>query len=369
MRARILAAFLITLAGLTGCIKGTKQFVYVTGQSSNEVFGFHQNGDGSLSPMGNPNFGTGSQPTSVVIHSPGDFAYISNFAGDNVTLLAVNKGNGELTVPVSNLVIAPPTPPNIFNTGTGPIAMAISPTDPFLYVLNQGSATISAFTIDPGTGDLGLISGPAVSTPAAPQSIAISPKGNFVFVANPAAGTVSVFAVSTTAGSKGALSAVGAPVSMGTGATPNFVTVDASGRFLYVADPAHNAVLGFAIQSGGTLAAIAGSPFTAGAQPTALASDPQGSFLFAANSGSNNVSAYVIDSNTGALGQTSGSPFATGGTGPGFVAAIGGYVYVADQTSNDVAAFLIGPAGQLTKVNGSPFNVAVSPAWIAAISE
>jgi len=369
MRARIFAAILITLAGLTGCIKGNKQFVYVTGQTSNQVFGFQQSGDGSLAPMGNPNFGTGSQPTAVVIHAPGDFAYITNFAGNNVTLLDVNKGNGELSVPVSTLVIPPPTPPNIFNTGIGPIAMAISPTDPFLYVLNQGAATISAFTIDPGTGDLGLISGPAVPTPVAPQSIAISPKGNFVFVASPSTGNVAVFAVSTAAGSKGSLSAVGAPLNMGAGATPNFVTVDAGGRFLYVADTAHNTVLGFAIQSGGTLAAIAGSPFAAGTQPKAIASDAQGAFLFVANSGSNNVSAYVIDSATGALGQASGSPFPTGGTGPGFVAAIGGYVYVGDQGTNDVAAFLVGPAGQLSAVKGSPFNVAVSPAWISTLSQ
>lgn len=365
MRARILAALIMTLAGLTGCIKGPKQFIYVTGQGSNEVFGFQQHGDGAITPMGTPNFATGSQPTAVVFHAPGDFAYISNFAGDNVTLLNVNKGNGELSVPVSTLVVPPPTPPNIFNAGTGPVAMAISPTSPFLYVLNQGSANISAFTIDPGTGNLGAIAGSPFATPAAPQSIAISPKGNFLFVSNPAAGTVSGFAID----SKGVLSPAGPAVSMGAGATPAFVTVDGSGRFLFVADSAHNAVLGFTIQTNGSLTTIAGSPFSAGLQPKAITSDPQGSFLFVANSGSNDVSVYVIDSASGALGQISGSPFATGGQGPGYLVTSVGYLYVADQTSNDVAAFLIGPTGKLSAVKGSPVNVAVSPAWITALSE
>ena len=55
---------------------------------------------------------------------------------------------------------------------------------------------------------------------------------------------------------------------MGAGATPVFVTVDASSRFLYVSDPAHNSVLGFSIQSN-SLTAITGSPFAAGSQPLA----------------------------------------------------------------------------------------------------
>ncbi len=368
MKARILAALFITLT-LTGCIKGSKQFIYVTGQGTNQVFGFVLHGDGSITPMGTPNFATGSQPSSIVIHPPGDFAYITNFAGNNVTLLNVNTGNGELTVPPTTAVVPPPTPPNIFNAGNGPIAAAVSPTDPFLYVLNQTSGTISGFTIDPGSGNLGLASGSPFTVPAAPKSIAISPKGNFLYVSNPAAGTVSIFAISAAQGSKGSLSAVGAPVSVGVGATPVFLTIDPSGRFLYAADPAHNAVLGFSIQSGGTLTAITGSPFAAGLQPGAVLADPGGAFLFASNFGSNDVSVFVIDSASGALGQISGSPFATGGGGPGFMTSNGSYLYVADQTTNDVAAFLIGAGGKLSAVKGSPFNVAVSPTWLTSASE
>lgn len=369
MKARILAALFITLASLTGCIKGSKQFIYVTGQGTNQIFGFIQHGDGSISPMGTPNFATGSQPSSIVIHPPGDFAYITNFAGNNVTLLDVNTGNGELTVPATTAVVPPPTPPNIFNAGNGPIAAAVSPTDPFLYVVNQTSGTISGFTIDPGSGNLGLATGSPFPAGTSPLSIAISPKGNFLYVSNPAAGTVSIFAISTAQGSQGALSAVGLPVSVGAGATPVFLTIEPSGRFLYIADPAHNAVLGFAIQSNGTLTAITGSPFAAGLQPGAVLADPQGAFLFAANFGSNDVSVFVIDSASGALGQITGSPFATGGRGPGFMASTGSFLYVADQTTNDMAAFLVGAGGKLSAVPGSPFNVAVSPTWITSVSE
>ena len=366
MKARILAALLIATAGLTGCIKGSKQFLYVTGPASNEVFGFIQHSDGSITPMGNPNFATGSQPSSIVIHPPGDFAYIANFAGNNVTLLDVNSGNGQLSVPVSTLVVPPPTPPNIFNTGTGPVAMAIAPGAPFLYVLNQGSANISAFTIDPGNGNLGAVTNSPFTVPAAPQAIVISPKGNFLYVSNPAANSISGFSVDT---SKGSLTSLGAPLVLGTGVTPVFMTINPSGRFLFAADSAHNAVLGFTIQSNGSLTAMSGSPFPSGLQPKALTTDAQGAFLFVANFGSNDVSAYVIDSGSGALGQISGSPFTTGGAGPGFLTTAAGYLYVADQGTNDVAAFLIGTNGKLSKTPGSPFGVPVSAAWMTSLSK
>ena len=91
--------------------------------------------------------------------------------------------------------------------------------------------------------------------------------------------------------------------------------------------------------------------------------------LFAANQGSNNVSAFVIDAKTGALGAVSGSPFPTGGKGPNYLAATGTFLYVTDQGTNDVAAMAIGSNGALTPVNGSPFNVATQPTWVALGNE
>jgi 6-phosphogluconolactonase len=333
------------------------------------VFGFHHGSDGVLKAMGVPNFTVGSLPSAMAFHPPGDFMYIANFGGNNITLLDINKSNGELSVPVSTSIVVPLAPPNIFPAGSGPIAMVASPTGPFLYVANQGSGNISEFTIDPGTGDLGAIKGVTLVTiaPGAhPTSIAISPKGNFLFTADPILGSVGVFAI----GADGGLTAAAPPVTVGgAGATPTFVATEASGRFIYVADPAHNVVLGFAVQSGGTLTPIAGSPFAAGAAPSALAVDPQGALLYAANTTSNNVSAYVIDATTGALGPVTGSPFSTGGSGPSFltVDANTGFLYVGEKVTNDVAVFAIASNGALAPVQGSPFNVATPPAWIVSL--
>ena len=370
MKARIFAALCVALIGLTGCIKGSKNFIYATGQGTNEVFGFRIHSDGSLTALGTPNFTVGSRPAALAIHPPGDFCYIANSAGNNVTLLDINSGNGDLTVPPTNSALPPLTPPNIFDAGTTPIAMAVAPNAPRLYVANRDSGDISAFLIDPTNGNLGLVSGspfavdPSSTTISNPQSLAISPLGNFLYTANPTQGTIAAFAI----GSDGSLSPVaGSPFAVGTaGASPTFVSVHPNGSFLYAADPAHNAVLGFSIGSDGSISPISGSPFAAGTGAVALSIAPQGSFLYAANPGDNTVSAYTIGS-SGALTQVSGSPFATGGNGPGFVLATSSSVYVADQITNDIAAFSINSSGALSAVKGSPFPVAVSPQWLIAV--
>jgi 6-phosphogluconolactonase len=362
-------AFLAVCAAgfLSGCASGHKQFVYVAGPGTNETFEFRVQSNGSLAPLGTPNFPVGSNPVALKPHTSGDFLYIADFSGNDVTLLDINQSNGNLSVPVSISIVNPTNPTNIFATDKGPVSLAMSPTAPFLFAVNQTSGDVTAYTVDPGTGSLGVLSGsPFPIQPAShPSSVAISPTGNFLFVANATEGTIAVFSI----GGNGALAQAGIPTSVGAGATPTSIAVERSGRFLYVTDPAHNAVLGFSIQTGGTLSPVNGSPFLAGAAPAGLGIDPQGALLFVANSGSNNVSAYAIDSSTGALGQVTGSPFPTGGVGPSAVAvdADTSFAYVTEAGSHDVAAFNIASNGALQPVKGSPFGVATAATAITVV--
>ena len=368
-------AFLAVCAAgfLSGCASGHKQFLYVAGPGTNETFEFRVQPDGSLAPLGTPNFPVGSNPVALKPHTSGDFLYIADFSGNDVTLLDINQSTGNLSVPVSVSIVNPVNPPNIFATDKGPISLAMSPTAPFLYVVDQIAGNVTGYIVDPGSGSLAIIQGPPGSpsspfpiAPAShPSSVAISPTGNFLFVANGTEGTIAVFSV----GGNGVLTQAGLPTSVGAGATPTSIAVERSGRFLYVTDPAHNAVLGFSIQTGGGLSPINGSPFLAGAAPVGLGIDPQGALLFAANSGSNNVSAYAIDASTGALGQVAGSPFATGGVGPSAVAvdADTSFAYVTEQASHDIAAFSIASNGALQPVKGSPFGVATAPTAITVV--
>src|SRR5262249_4684948 len=154
MKAKILTALwvlvmAVMIGGLSGCISGGKRFAYVTGPGTNEVFQFRGGAKGGLTAVNPVNAAVGMSPVSVGLQPAGDFAYIANFAGNTITLLSVNRGNGQLSVPVATNPIPPPTPSNIFNTQAGPVALVVSPVAPFLYALNQTAGNISAFTIDP----------------------------------------------------------------------------------------------------------------------------------------------------------------------------------------------------------------------------
>jgi 6-phosphogluconolactonase len=362
-------AFLAVCAAgfLSGCASGHKQFVYVAGPGTNETFEFRVQPNGSLVPLGTPNFPVGSNPVALKPHTSGDFLYVADFSGNDVTLLDINQSNGNLSVPVSISIVNPVNPTNIFATDKGPVSLAMSPTAPFLFAVNQTAGDVTAYTVDPGTGSLGVLAGsPFPIVPAShPSSMAISPKGDFLYIANATEGTIAVFNIA----GNGVLAQAGIPTSVGAGATPTSIAVEHSGRFLYVTDPAHNAVLGFSIQTGGVLSPITGSPFLAGAAPAGLGIDPQGALLFVANSGSNNVSAYAIDPNSGALGQVTGSPFATGGVGPSAVAVDTetSFVYVTEQGSHDIAALAIASNGALQPVKGSPFGVATAATAITVV--
>jgi len=362
-------AFLAVCAAgfLSGCASGHKQFVYVAGPGTNETFEFRVQPNGSLVPLGTPNFPVGSNPVALKPHTSGDFLYVADFSGNDVTLLDINQSNGNLSVPVSISIVNPVNPTNIFATDKGPVSLAMSPTAPFLFAANQTAGDVTAYTVDPGTGSLGVLAGsPFPIVPAShPSSMEISSKGDFLYIANATEGTIAVFNIA----GNGVLAQAGIPTSVGAGATPTSIAVEHSGRFLYVTDPAHNAVLGFSIQTGGVLSPITGSPFLAGAAPVGLGIDPQGALLFVANSGSNNVSAYAIDPNSGALGQVTGSPFATGGVGPSAVAvdAETSFVYVTEQGSHDIAALAIASNGALQPVKGSPFGVATAATAITVV--
>jgi 6-phosphogluconolactonase (cycloisomerase 2 family) len=87
------------------------------------------------------------------------------------------------------------------------------------------------------------------------------------------------------------------------GATPVWIAIDPSGRFLYVG--CHNSALinAFTIDpDSGALSPVPGSPFAAPGNPLFVLVDPSGQFLYAGtDSATAGVLGYTIDQTSGAL--------------------------------------------------------------------
>ena len=225
------------------------------------------------------------------------------------------------------------------------------------------SGSVSAYAIDAGTGALSEITGSPFAAGTLTVSVAVDPSGKFAYVVNLLPGGVSAYAIDA---ATGALSRVGAPVAAGF--NPNAIAVDPSGRFAYVAnfegDFVSN-VFAYTIDAGtGALSEVAGSPYAAGSDPHAVTVDPSGRFVYVASGQSANVSAYAIDAATGALSAISGSPFA--GDIQLAVDPTGKFAYVAGGANGILAYTIDSTTGTLTgsgafAAGDSPYRVTVDP--------
>lgn len=77
--------------------------------------------------------------------------------------------------------------------------LAVEPSGHFAYVANSGSDTVSAYTINAGTGLLTPIGLP-IATGQIPFSVAVEPLGHFAYVANISSDNVSAYTINATTG-------------------------------------------------------------------------------------------------------------------------------------------------------------------------
>jgi len=229
-----------------------------------------------------------------------------------------------------------------------------------------GEAFITVFTPPPGAGSSN--SEPFLITPGGvnPQSVTLDPSGRFVYVANYGCslqnpGNVSMY----TTNSNGTLASIAGPVTADFGSRA--VVVHPSGKFAYVANDA----FGFAGCGPGSVSMYAINATTggltsmgtidAGCGADSIATAPSGKYAYVANACEGDVSMYSIDTTTGAL--TSLGPIAAGGATSVTVDPTGKFVYVA---GSGVSIFSVSATGPLTSVGvvaagAGPTSVAIDP--------
>lgn len=252
--------------------------------------------------------------------------------------------------------------------------VATDPSGMFAYTTLDASNEVTGYTLNSSTGMLTEIAGSQLNGGGEnPVDITVDPSGRFVYMANYDGG-ISAFTINSVTGVLTAVSGSPFPTPPNTVAYlysgVNSVTVDPTGRFLYAAVNGGNDIAAYVINSTtGALTVVAGSPFAAGSVPMIVRVDPSGKYAYAANMVSNNVSAYSINSSTGALTPVAGSPFSSGGTSPtGLAVDVSGrFLYVANSGSNTVSAFSIeNNTGVLTPISGTPFATGSAP-WGAFV--
>jgi 6-phosphogluconolactonase (cycloisomerase 2 family) len=231
---------------------------------------------------------------------------------------------------------------------------------------------VAVYPIDSSTGALGApVAGDdgncfTIGTPvigSQPIGVTATAFVNYLYVADQ--GTHSIYAYSVDYGS-GKLTPL-ASNNFQAGVKPSSIISDPTGRFVYVTDQYQNVILGYNVLGDGSLQSQVNGPFPTGLLPYSMVADPRGKFLYVTNYNGNSVSAYTIQAATGNPVAV-GAPFGTG-TGPTCVViepAYGRYVYTANRLDNTVSGFKLDvKTGALVTNLNSPFPAGGLPDCIA----
>jgi len=339
------ACMILCSLGLAACGGGILSsapshlaFVSLTSNNTIAAYRINNNTGAFTAITGSPYF-AGNSPTSLLLHPSGKYLYAANQLGNSISLFAVDSNSGSITE------VLPETP-----AGVSPVSMVMNASGSLLFVANAFSSNISVYSINSANGALSQIAGSPFATYAQPGELALTPSANFLYtmINNPP--SILGFAVS----SSGALRAL-QPLTLPQIQAPFAAAMDPAGKYLYVTNPADNALSIFSINSStGVLTAVPQTPIATGTSPVAVAVQPNGQFVYVANNSSNNLSIYSIDSTTGVPTQITGSPFSVT-SGPLFLQwdPNGQWLYVGGQSTKTIAEYSFSANGTLTAASQS----------------
>jgi hypothetical protein len=218
-----------------------------------------------------------------------------------------------------------------------------------LFVVNEGSASLSVLSVDPASGALTPTSYSPIALSGDLACVSAAPVGNAVVVGSNAG--LWGLAITPTTAAIGA----GSPAST-SGASPFSCGFSRDGLYAYTGGNVGSIIAGFSVDPSTGVPTSLGAPKdTLAGNPVAYATDSAGR-LFTSNFGTG-VRAFT--SSSGVLSAVSGNPFPSGLSGgvQGVLHPAGFYM-VADRAANRVGVFQIAGSGSsttLTAVSGSPF--------------
>ncbi len=283
--------------------------------------------------------------------------YIGTYTGggsQGIYRTTLDLATGELAEPV------------LAAEARNPSFIEIHPASQFLYAVSEGdgAGSVSAFSIDPDTGDLKALN-QQPSGGAGPCHVSIDHAGRNVLVANYGSGSVSVIPIRPDG-------SLGKPTGFAqhTGSGPNpgrqkgphahSVNVSPDDRFAFVADLGIDKVMIYRLDVEAGTITPNDPPFAAlapGAGPRHFAFHPQGRYAYVINELNSTMTAFAYDPASGALTEVQTVPtLPSGFTGSSTCAEVrvhpsGRFLYGSNRGHDSIVVYRIDPGeGTLTLV-------------------
>ncbi|MEN3281960.1 MAG: hypothetical protein V7607_3100 [Solirubrobacteraceae bacterium] len=328
-RTATLAALVLAMTSASAQAATPSAYVYAT-SFDRVVRQYAADGTGMLWALTPPD-ATADDASSGVAASPdGRSLYVVNQGSNSVSQYDVGVG-GTLT----------PKTPAAVSTGAFPFGIAVAPDGAHAYVANQDGASVTVYDVG---ADGGLTVASQAPAGAGAMQIALTADGAHAYVANINAGTVSEYDVAGD-GSLASGGAVSTPA-------PAAIAVSPDGDSAYVANRAASGTISqFSIDAGGALSPKSPATVDTGSTPVAVTATDDS--VYASNFADDTISQYSVQSN-GALTPKATPTVATGHNPWGLaVAPNGRSVYAAAFSDRAVRQYDVGAGGELV-AKGTP---------------
>jgi 6-phosphogluconolactonase (cycloisomerase 2 family) len=296
----------------------------------NQVREFSVKSDGTLTAVGSPVQITTPTSTAqgmrmgLAVDPTGKLLFVANEGNSGVlgqlgtvpgTVSIFNVSSSSAPAAVTNSPFSSALPGDI--TGNGPSAVAVSPVANFVYVANQFSNTVGAFSYDATAGALTPIGG--YSTGSNPSALAFSrcaggkalnsscaaSDNNTLFVANSgASNSISEFPAcievsATCAIADGTLQSAGARQISAFGTGPSSIIVSPQINFVYVVDTQSNQVSQFSYSPAtGALSPLTPATISTGSNPVSGGITLDGAFVVVPDSGGSDLTVFSVNNTT-----------------------------------------------------------------------
>ena len=343
--AVLAAGVLLATASPASAAPGGRGAVYVLGNQTtgNEVFVFRRTSDGRLLltatvPSGGVGTGGGlGSQGAVVLDSSARYLFAVNAGSDSISAFRIVPGGLELTDVVSS-------------GGSRPTSVTVH--GGLVYVLNAGpTSNITGFTVD--DGDLEPLAGstlPLSGNGTQPAQVSFSPNGNRLVVTERATNLIDVYDVDADGRAAGPIVVASA------GVTPFGFGFDERGHVI-VSEAAGGAPDGSSVSS--YAPTPVGLQVVSPAVPTTetaacwIATTPNGRFAYAGNAGTNSITGYRVGRDGALTILTPDGKTATAAAGVTDLAvSANGHFLYARLGNGTVGGYVIGRDGSLTSLGG-----------------
>jgi 6-phosphogluconolactonase len=268
---------------------------------------------GSLKPLNVVGSG-GAGPAHMSVDASGKFVFVANYFGGNIAVISIlpDGSLGESTFAhldkgaLGNLHATDAPPGSFAISGHDtPHAHMIQP-DPanrFVLQTDLGQDRIYVYKFDRDTGKLTPAATPYVSLPSGdgPRHFAFHPNRQWMYSIQEEASTVVYFRYNSSTGSLVHQQTISTLPSGFKGT--NFcseIVVSPDGKSLYAANRLHNSIAVFRIGMDGRLSLL-GETLTQGDYPNHISLDPTGRFLYVCNQRSDQITSFRRNESTGML--------------------------------------------------------------------